>query len=184
MGQQPAGSLGEDDVARTASACVEKGATVNSTTTHELALTRLWYLVGDWEGSGKGPDLRCRVAVHCAWALDDHFLTHQLEIRDADSDKVLIAEHSYIYYDRDGACLVAEVFRHDGMVELATGRADMRGRLVLTTDRLSCVPKGNPIRRLRRTFWSMAASQWAFTVEMDTGEGWMPHLEGQLRRRE
>jgi hypothetical protein len=107
-----------------------------------------------------------------------------LEIRDADSDKVLMAEHSYIYYDRDCACLVAEVFGLDGMVEQAMGRADMRGRLVLTTGRLSCVPKGNPLRRLRRTFWSMAASQWAFTVEIDTGEGWMPYLEGQLGRRE
>jgi len=55
------------------------------------------------------------------------FLTHQLEIRGADSDKVLIAEHSYLYYDHDGACLVAVIFCHDGMVEQATGRADMRG---------------------------------------------------------
>jgi hypothetical protein len=79
-------------------------------------------MVPGWglEGSGKGLDLRYRVAVHCAWALDDHFLTHQLEIRDADSDKVLIAEHSYIYMTVT-ARLVAEVFRHDGMVELATG---------------------------------------------------------------
>ena len=117
---------------------------MDSATTHELALTRLWYLVGDWEGSGKGPDLRCRVAVHCAWVLDDYFLTHRLEIRDADSDKVLMAEHSYIYYDRDCACLVAEVFGLDGMVEQAMGRADMRGRLVLTTGRLSCVPRAIP----------------------------------------
>jgi hypothetical protein len=117
------------------------------------------------------------------WALNDHFLSSQMEIRDADSDKALIAEHSYIYYDRDCACLVAEIFGLDGMVERAMGRADMRGRLVLTTDRLSCVPMGNPIRRLRRTIWTMAASQWAFTIEMDTGEGWLPYLEGQLRRR-
>jgi hypothetical protein len=155
---------------------------VDSATTHELALTRLWYLVGDWEGTGKGPDWRCRLAVHCEWALDDHFLTGQVEIRDADSDKVLMAEHGDMYYDRDGNCLAAEIFGLDGMVEHATGRADMRGRLVLTSDRLSCVPKSNPIRRLRRTVWAMAASQWAFTVEMDTGEGWLPYLEGQLRR--
>ena len=156
---------------------------MDSTTTHELALTRLWYMVGDWEGSGKGPDLRCRIASHYAWALGDHFLTGQVEIRDGDSDKVLMAEHSYIYYDRDCACLVAEIFGQDGMVEHTMGRADMRGRLVLTSDRLSCVPKGNPIQRVRRTVWTMAASQWAFTVEMDKGEGWTPYFEGQLRRR-
>ena len=155
---------------------------MDSTTTQELALTRLWYLVGDWDGTGKGQDLRCRIAAHYAWALEDRFLTGQMEIHDADSDKVLIAEHSYVYYDRDSACLVAEIFGRDGMVEHAMGRADMRGRLILTSDRLSSVPKGNPIRRLRRTVWTMAASQWAFTIEMDKGEGWAPYFEGQLRR--
>lgn len=156
---------------------------MDSTTTHELALTRLWYLVGDWEGTGKGPDLHCRIAAHYAWVLDDRFLTGQLEIRDADSDKMFMAEHSYVYYDRDSACLVAEIFGSNGMVDHAMGRADMRGRLVLTSDRLSCVPKGTPIRRLRRTVWTMAASQWAFIIEIDKGESWAPYLEGQLRRR-
>ena len=157
---------------------------MDSATTHELALTRLWYLIGDWEGSGKGPDFRFRITAHCAWTLNDHFIISQAEICDADSGKVLVAEHGYTYYDRDCNCLVAQVFGLDGMVEHAMGRADIRGRLVLTTDRLSCVPKGNPIRRLRRTVWPMAALQSAFTIETDTGEGWLPYLEGQLRRRE
>ena len=129
---------------------------MDSATTHELALTRLWYMVGDWEGTVKGLDLRCRMAAHYVWALDDHFVTGQVEIHDAESDKVLIAEHSYIYYDRDGACLAAEIYGQDGMVEHAMGRADMRGRLVLTSDRLSSIPKGSPIRRLRRTAWTSA----------------------------
>ena len=157
---------------------------MNSATTHELVLTRLWYLIGDWEGSGKGPDFRFRVAAHCAWALGDHFITSQVEIFDADSGRVLAAEHSDLYHDREGNCLAAEIFGLDGMVEHARGRADMRGRLVLTTDHLSSIPIGNPICRLRRTIWPMAALQSAFTLERDTGEGWLPYLEGQLSRHE
>jgi hypothetical protein len=157
---------------------------VNSATTHELALTRLWYLIGDWEGSGKGPDFGFRITAHCAWALGDHFIASQVEICDADSGRALIAEHGYLYYDREGDCLAAEIFSLDGMVEHTTGRADARGRLVLTTDCLSCVPRGDPLRRLRRTIWPMAALQSAFTIERDTGEGWQPYLEGQLRRHE
>ena len=155
---------------------------MDSATTHELALTRLWYLVGDWEGTGTGPDLHCRITAHYVWALDDHFLTGQWQIHDADSDKLVAAEHSYIYYDRDGACLVAEIYSQSGMVEHTTGRADMHGRLVLTTDRLNGVLKSDPLRRLRRTVWPMGTMQWAFTLETDKGEGWTPYLEGQLRR--
>jgi hypothetical protein len=156
---------------------------MSSATTNELALTRLWYLIGDWEGSGKGPDFRFRATARCVWALDDRFLVVQLEITDTASNKLVTAEHSYIYYDRDLNCLVGDTFSSNGMVDHALGHVDSRGRMALTTDRLCCIPKGLSLRRLRRTTWTMAAAQWAFTVERDLGEGFITHLEGQMRRR-
>jgi hypothetical protein len=160
-----------------------KGSAMGSTTTNELGLTRLWYLIGKWEGAAKGPDLRLRASARCVWALDDHFLVMELEFTDASSGRIASAEHSYIYYDRDLNCLVGDIFGSDGSVEHALGHADSRGRMALTTERLSRVPKGLPICHLRRTTWMMATSQWAFTVERDLGEGFAPYLEGQMRRR-
>jgi len=150
--------------------------------TLELVLTRLWYLIGKWEGTGKGPDFRFRARATYSWILNDHFLTGYLQISDLGSDRVLAAEHSYYYYDYDLSCLVGDTFRQDGMVEHALGHADARGRMVLTTDRLLCVPRGMPPHRVRRTIWMMAAPQWAFMLEMDSGQGFAPCLEGQMRR--
>lgn len=99
------------------------------------------------------------------------------------SGYLLLAEHSYYYYNHDFSCLAGNMFRHDGMVEHALGHADARGRMVLTTDRLNCIPKGVAILHLRRTVRMMAAPQWAFTVEVDSGQGFVPYLEGQMRRR-
>lgn len=156
---------------------------MSSASTNELTLVRLWYLIGDWEGAGKGPDFRFRGNARCMWALGDHFLAAQLDLNDASSGKALLAEHFYIYYEYSANCLVGDIFGSNNVVEHALGFADSRGRMVLTTDRLTSAPKGFPVRRLRRTFWVMASSQWAFTVEQDLGEGFVPYLEGQMRRR-
>ncbi len=94
---------------------------MESASTQELGLTRLWYLVGNWEGAGKGPDFRFRASARCAWALNDHFLVGQMEIRDAGSDRLLSIAHWYIYYNHDLNCLVADIFQHDGIVERARG---------------------------------------------------------------
>jgi len=157
---------------------------MNSASTRELVLTRLWYLIGDWEGTGKGPDFRFHAKASYSWILNDHFLTGYMEISSLGSGKVLAAEHSYFYYDHDLSCLISDTFRQDGLVEHALGHADARGRMVLTTDRLHCIPKGTSIRRLRRTVWMMAAPQWAFTLEMDSGQGFVPYLESQMRKSE
>ncbi len=156
---------------------------MSSATTNELALVRLWYLIGEWEGTGKGPDFRFRTNARCLWALNDHFLVIQLDVNDASSGKALMSEHAYIYYDREVNCLVGDIFGSNSMVEHALGHADSRGRMALTSDRLACIPKDLPVRRMRRTFWMMASSQWAFTVERDLGQGFVPYLEGQMRRR-
>ena len=150
--------------------------------TLELVLTRLWYLIGEWEGTGKGPDFRFRARATYSWVLNDRFLMGYLQIYDLGSDQVLSAEHSNYYYDYDLSCLVGDTFCHNGMVEHALGHADARGRMVLTTDRLQCHPRGTPTCRLRRTIWMMAAPQWAFTLEKDPGQGFVPYLEGQMRR--
>ena len=155
---------------------------MDSASTLELVLTRLWYLIGEWEGTGKGPDFRLRAKATYSWILDDHFLTGHLQIYDLGSNRVLSAEHSYYYYDFDLSCLVGDIFYQDGMVEHALGHADARGRMVLTTDRLQCIPRGAPTGHLRRTVWMMAAPQWAFTLERDSGQGFAPYLEGQMRR--
>jgi hypothetical protein len=157
---------------------------MNSASTRELVLTRLWYLIGDWEGTGKGPDLRFRARATYSWILNDHFLTGYMETSDLSSGEIVAAEHCYYYYDHDLSCLVGDTFHQDGMVEHALGHADARGRMVLTTDRLHCVPKALAIRRLRRTVWMMAAPQWAFTLEIDAGQGFAPYLEGQMRKSE
>jgi hypothetical protein len=156
---------------------------MNSATTNELTLVRLWYLIGEWEGTGKGPDFRFRCNARCMWTLGDHFLVVQFDFSDASSGKALMSEHTLIYYDHNANCLVGDVFGSNSVVEHALGFADSRGRMALTTDRLTCFPKGFPVRRLRRTFWVMASSQWAFTVEQDLGEGFVPYLEGQMHRR-
>lgn len=155
---------------------------MNSASTRELVLTRLWYLVGDWEGTGKGPDFRFRARATYSYILNDHFLTGYVEISDLNSGEVLTAEHTYFYFDHDLRSLVSDTFHQDGMVEHALGHADARGRIVLTSDRLSCIPKGVSIRRLRRTVWVMAAPQWAFSIEQDLGEGLTSYLEGQMRK--
>lgn len=156
---------------------------MGSVTTNELALTRLWYLIGDWEGTGKGPEFRFRATARCVWQLSDHFLVAYLELDDVASGQVVVAEHAYIYYDRELNCLVGDIYSLDGMVEHALGHVDSRGRMALTTNRLSCVPRGLPVRCVRRTTWMIAASHWAFTVERDLGQGLAPYLEGQMRRR-
>ena len=155
---------------------------MNSASTRELVLTRLWYLLGDWEGTGKGPDFRFRARATYSYILHDHFLTGYVEINDLSSGEVLRAEHTFFYFDRNLKSLVCDTFHLDGMVEHALGHADVRGRIVLTTDRLSCIPKGMSIRGLRRTVWVMAAPQWAFSIEKDVGEGFAPYLEGQMRK--
>ena len=155
---------------------------MNTASTHELGLTRLWYLVGDWEGTGKGPDFRFRARATYSYILNDHFLAGYVEINDLKSGEVLMAERTYFYFDRNLKSLVSDAFRQDGMVEHALGHTDARGRIVLTTDRLSCVPKQMSICRLRRTVWVMAAPQWAFSIEKDSGDGFAPYLEGQMRK--
>lgn len=150
--------------------------------THELVLTRLWYLVGDWEGTGKGPDFRFSAKATYSYILNDHFLFGCVEFNDLNSGQVLMAEHTYLYFDRSLKSLAGDNFDQNGMVEHALGHADARGRIVLTTDRLSCIPKGMSIRGLRRTIWVMAAPQWAFSIEKDVGEGFAPYLEGQMRK--
>jgi THAP4-like, heme-binding beta-barrel domain len=155
---------------------------MESESTHQLALTRLWYLVGNWEGTGKGPDFRFRATATYSWALDDHFIASRTEIRDAGSGQVLSLEQGYLYYDRARNSLVADVFCLDGTVEHALGHADARGRMVLTADSLRCLPPDSTVCRMRRTTWMMVASQWAFTVEVDSGQGFVPYLEGQMRR--
>ena len=50
--------------------------------TQQLALTRLWYLIGEWEGTGKGPDFRFRASAQYSWALGDHFIAGQLTLSD------------------------------------------------------------------------------------------------------
>lgn len=155
---------------------------MDSSTTHELVLTRLWYLVGDWEGMGKGPDFRFRANARYSWIFNDHFLVGHMEVKDFGSGTVLSIEDSHIYHDPELNCLVGDIFNLDGSVEHALGHVDARGRMMLTTDRLSCLPRGTSIRRLRRTVWTMATAQWAFTVEMDSGQGFGPYYEGQMRR--
>ena len=155
---------------------------MNSASTHELVLTRLWYLVGDWEGTGKGPDFRFSAQATYSYILDDHFLSGYVEVNDLNSGQVLMAERTYFYFDRSLKSLASDTFHQNGMVEHALGHADVRGRIVLTTDRLSCIPKGMSIRALRRTVWVMAAPQWAFSIEKDVGEGFAPYLEGQMRK--
>ena len=156
---------------------------MNSASTHELVLTRLWYLVGDWEGTGKGPDFRFSAKATYSYILHDHFLFGYVEINDLNSGQVLMAEHTYFYFDRSLKSLASDTFHENGMVEHALGHADSRGRMVLTGDRLACIPRDLPVRRIRRTFWMMASSQWAFTVERDLGQGFAPYLEGQMHRR-
>lgn len=155
---------------------------MDSASTRELVLTRLWYLVGDWEGTGKGPDFRFRARATYSYILNDHFLTGYVEISDLKSGEVMMAEHTYFYFDRSLKSLVSDTFHQDGMVEHAVGHADARGRIVLTTDRLSCIPRGAATHRLRRTVWVLAAPQWAFSIEKDSGEGFAPYLEGQMRK--
>ena len=156
---------------------------MESVSTQRLALTRLWYLIGEWEGSGKGPDMRFRAEAKYSWTLDDHFITGQLTINDSLSGHTLLAEQVYYYYDLNLSCLACDVFSLDGTAEYALGHADARGRLVLTTNRMNCVHPGKTVCRLRRTIWPMASLQWAFTVEKDTGEGFATYLEAQMRRR-
>jgi len=156
---------------------------VETGSTHELVLTRLWYLIGKWEGSGRGPDFRFRARAAYEWTLNDHFLTGQMEITDFGSGQVLSVERCYLYYDYDLGCLVCDTFCQDGMVDHALGHADAQGRMVLTTDRLNCLPRGMTLRRLRRTFWNTSSSQWAFTIETNSGLDWSLYLEGQMRRR-
>ncbi len=155
---------------------------MDAASTYELGLTRLWYLIGNWEGSGKGPGLRIRARARCNWALGDHFLVLEMEILDAGSGQALSVEHSYIYYDHKPSQLVAHIFSFDGLVERAVGHADARGRMVLATDQVAYAPQGRQARRYLRTIWMMAASQWAFTIERDSGEGLQPYLEGQMRK--
>jgi hypothetical protein len=155
---------------------------MESESTQQLALTRLWYLVGKWEGTGKAPKFRFRATAKYAWALDDHFLTGHMEIRDVSSNQVWSIEDSYLYYDRARNNLVADIFCLDGTVEHSLGHADARGRMVLIADSLRCAPADSPICRVRRTTWMMVASQWAFTVEIDGGQGFTSYLEGQMRR--
>ena len=50
--------------------------------TLELVLTRLWYLIGEWEGTGKGPDFRFRARATYSWILSDHFITGHMKIYD------------------------------------------------------------------------------------------------------
>jgi len=156
---------------------------MEAVSTQQLTLTRLWYLIGEWEGTGKGPDFRFRASAHYSWALGDHFIAGQLTLSDLLSGELRAAEHVYYYYDNGLNCLVSDVFSLDGMTEHSLGHADARGRMVLTTDRLDCVPRGSTVCRLRRTVWTMAASQWAFAVEKDCGQGFAPYLEGQMRHR-
>lgn len=59
--------------------------------TFELDLTRLGYLVGDWDGKGEGQDLTAQARFE--WTLNDHFIAGFCEMRDAGSDQVLSIEH-------------------------------------------------------------------------------------------
>ncbi len=154
-----------------------------SHSTNELGLTRLWYLTGEWEGMGKGPQTQFRARCRCTWELGDHFLRVEFQAQAADSDRLLFAEHVYVYYDRDIDRLVADIYNSQGMVERAAGHASPHGHLILATERLSCIPRGRKIRRIRRSVWKMAAAQWAYSVEVDSGEGYEAFAEGHMQQR-
>ena len=72
-----------------------------SPSTYELGLTRLWFLIGDWEGIGESEDFGVRAQARFEWTLNDHFIAGFCEMRDLGSDQVLNVEHVYIYYDRE-----------------------------------------------------------------------------------
>lgn len=150
--------------------------------TFELGLTRLWYLVGDWDGKGEGQDFGVTAQARFEWTLSDHFIAGFCEMRDAGSDQVLSIEHVYMYYDRAENGVVALFFASDGAVERAVGRVDTVGRLVTTTVSLSCVPPSLPRTALRRTFQLVGQVQWTYTIEMDAGQGLAPYVTIQMRR--
>ncbi len=151
--------------------------------TFELGLTRLWYLVGEWEGMGEGQDFAVRVQARFEWTLNDHFIAGFSEMRDAGSDQVLSIEHVYLYYDRSENGVVGLFLANDGAVERAVGRVDTIGRFETNTQSLSCVPPAFPRTRLRRTFQLVSQDQWAYTIEMDFGQGLQPYVTLQMQRR-
>ncbi len=155
---------------------------MDSSSTYELGLTRLRYLIGNWEGTGKGPEWRFRAAARCSWGLNDHFLIGQIEFSDVDTGRQQLAQHVYIYYNRDLSRLVCDIYGSEGNIVRALGHTDMQGRLVLSSDQVVYLPAGKKAHRFLCTIWMMAASQWGLSVEQDLGKGLVPYLEGQMRK--
>ncbi len=151
--------------------------------TFELGLTRLWYLIGDWEGAGEAEDFGVRVQARFEWTLNDHFIAGFIEMRDSGSEQVLSTEHVYMYYDRAEKGVVGLFFSSDSAVERAVGHVDTVGRLVMTTTDLSCVPPGFPRSAMRRTFQLVSQDQWTYTIEMDSGNGLVHYITIQMRRK-
>ncbi len=151
--------------------------------TFELGLTRLWYLAGDWEGTGGGEDFSVQAQARFEWALDDHFIAGFSEMRDSGSGQVLNTEHVYIYYDRSEDGVVGLFFANDGTVERAVGRVDTVGHLVMTSSSISCVPPSLPRTRLRREIQLITQDRWIYTIEMDSGKGLLPFVTIEMQRK-
>ena len=151
--------------------------------TFELGLTRLWYLVGDWHGTGSGEDFEVQASARFEWTLDDHFIAGFIELRDVGSDQVLSTDHVYLYYSREESGVVGVFFANDGLVERSLGPVDAVGRFVMTSSRLECVPFSFPRSQLRRTFQLVDPNEWSYMVEMDTGKGLLPYVTVQMRRK-
>lgn len=142
----------------------------------------MWYLAGEWEGTGGGQDFSVHARAMFEWALNDHFIVGFNQVRDSGSDQVLSTEHIYVYYDRDQSQVVGAFFADDGAVEQAVGQVDARGELVLNSASLSCVPRSFPRARLRRVFQPLDRDRWVYAIEMDCGNGLLPYITVQMQR--
>ncbi|MBN1888356.1 MAG: FABP family protein [Thermoflexales bacterium] len=151
--------------------------------TFELGLTRLWYLVGDWQGTGSGEDFGVQALARFEWTLNDHFIAGFIELRDAGSDQVLSTEHVYLYYNREENGVAGLFFAQDGLVERAVGPIDTVGHFVMLSTRLDCVPMGFPRSQLRRSFQLLDPNEWQYSIEMDAGHGLCPYATVHMQRK-
>jgi hypothetical protein len=152
--------------------------------TFELGLTRLWYLVGEWIGSGESTDFNVSAQARFEWALNDRFIAGFVEMRDTGSEQVLSIEHVYIYYDREEGGAVGMFFADDGAVERAVGAIGTIGQLTLLTASLRCVPPTFPRTQLRRSFHMVSKDKWIYKIELDSGHGLQPYITVQMQRKD
>ncbi len=156
--------------------------TQETTRTREIALLRLWYLVGSWEGEGAGQGASYRLQGEVRWALKDHYLALEVAVYD-ESGQPLGSEHGYIHYDRREQMLVAWFFGSDGRAERAIGWADAQGRLTLTTVQITNASPEFPARFVRRILWPVEQGMWAYAIEVDFGNGVIPFVHGRMYRQ-